>query len=299
VTVRLPDDIDVGAATHTGQVRSTNEDDYLVLVRSGSNGDDRLFAVADGMGGVSGGAEASRAAVRSFASAFLASPTQAPRDRVEAGFAAAAREVFRLSRESPQLADMGTTLTVVHLVEGTAVIGHVGDSRCLLLREGRLRRLTRDHAVEEPRHLLTRCIGAGREVEEVDVDEVRLAAGDVVALISDGIWAVLDDDALQRALRLGSAQRAADQLVRLANRAGGPDNATAVVVRVVPPARPRPSKSREVELPAEETRLPLEAPELRIEPPRWPWLVLALASVPMGIAVARLWFGVDLLSGWF
>src|SRR5262249_27794675 len=161
-------------------------DDYLVLAphdpevvrRIG-----RLVAVADGMGGAMGGAEASRAALRALAAEFLTPPsagTVAPA-HMRAGFAAACRRVLELARESPALAGMGTTLTAVHLCGERMVVGHVGDSRCYRLRDGRFEQLTTDHAVRGENRL-TRCIGAGRDHEDVDVAEHDLRPGDRLLL---------------------------------------------------------------------------------------------------------------------
>ena len=172
-------------------------------------------------------------------------------------------------------------MTVLCLRDGVAVIGHVGDSRCVVLREGRLERLTEDHAVVEPRHLLTRCLGAGRDEEDVDVTETRFVPGDVFALMTDGVWGVLEDDVIARILRVGDASSAARQLVASAYEAGSTDNATAIVVRVV--AEAGPGVRRPVSLSADESGLSLDAATTPQPGELWPWVLLAF-----GIALAAL-----------
>ena len=138
--------VEVGVATHTGRVRRTNEDDFLLcapptdaeMARGGW-----VVAIADGMGGAAGGAEASRTAGRAAVRPFLGAPDSngngtPPLARMIEGFRSAATEVYTLSQENPNLRGMGTTLTVVNLLTDRMVLGHVGDTRCLLLRNGQL-----------------------------------------------------------------------------------------------------------------------------------------------------------------
>ncbi len=288
----IRDDIEVGVATHTGPVRGANEDDFVVLeptelAQLQQRG--RLFVIADGMGGVAGGAEASRIAVRGLTGSFLQDEAGTLVERMSKGFDAAAREVHRASLSSPQLADMGTTMTAIGYHGGLLVVGHVGDSRCVRLRDGAFEQLTEDHAVEEPRHLLTRCVGAGRDSEEVDIQELRPEPGDTFALLTDGVWGRLDDDALATLLRMSSVQTAAERLVADAIEAGGTDNATAVVVRIAHVGDF--GSPREVDLPTEESSLRLAARELVVRPPRWPWVLLALSSLIAAFAGAKLLFG--------
>lgn len=304
--MQLRSDIDVGVASHTGPVRNANEDDYLILEPAeveiaAYRG--RLFAVADGMGGVAGGAEASRTAVRALGAAFLELEGEdgldrsgfAPEAVLADGFARAAREVYRVSRSTPQLADMGTTLTALNLKSGSASIGHVGDSRCMLWRNGDLMLLTEDHAVEEPRHLLTRCLGAGRDHEEVDLIDLEYQAGDVFLLMTDGVWGVLEPEVLVQALRLGAPQKVADRLVEDAIGAGTTDNVTAMVVRVLAnrAGESTPASLREVDLSAAEAPLPLTGQVLSTTQRRWPLALLLLGLVVLAFAVAKLVFGFD------
>lgn len=295
----VPVDIDVGVATHTGQVRSTNEDDFILMIPHAADlltrlG--RLFVIADGMGGVSGGSEASRTAIRSMGSAHLDSDCADPEERMRDAFLHACRGVYTLSRENPRLREMGTTMTAINMVGDEIVLGHVGDSRCLRYRRGRFEALTEDHAVQKPRSMLTRCIGAGQEVEEIDVSRHRVEVGDVFILMTDGVWGVVDQQSLATPLKAKTAQQAADSIVSAANARGGPDNATVLVIRVLSDEVAK--RFREIDLPTEERAQEVFIPESSrsLAPPRWPWLLLVIGGVLGIMGVARLFYGVDLIT---
>lgn len=229
--MRAPDRYRIGVCSHAGVVRSANEDDYLLASAAAP---DFLFAgVADGMGGLAGGAEASRTALRAIAAEALeAAGGGEVAAAVRAGFAAAARRVAETSATVPALRDMGTTATVLCLAGDVAHVGHVGDTRLYRARDGAFERLTQDHAVREPDNRLTRCIGAGRRDVAADQLAVPIAPGDRFVLLSDGVWSALGDGALQRLAVRGDAAAAAEALVAQALAHGSTDNATAVVVDV-------------------------------------------------------------------
>lgn len=295
--LRLELPFDVGAATHTGRVRGANEDDYLLLVqqpRSGSPA--RLLAViADGMGGAHGGGEASRTAIRAVGAACSA-PSELPLPQLRSAFAEACRAVFAAARNSPRLADMGTTLTAALVEPDTLTIAHVGDTRALRLRGQQLTQLTEDHALRGAEAHLTRCVGGGRAEEEVDLLQVELQAGDQLLLASDGLWDVVPLPESIRLLQLPRAQDAATELVREAVRRGGPDNATAVVVRVLATAPPR-----GIDIPAVEPPQPFEplAPLPSLLAPRWPWLVLLAGVLLLGVAGLHAGLGIDVVGELF
>jgi PPM family protein phosphatase len=228
-----------GAASAVGQVREGNEDEYL------ADPDRQLFAVADGMGGHRAGEVASATAIETLKTAYR---TGRPlRQAVEEANAA----VFEKAEANPEMKGMGTTLTAVALVDGgTAVLGHVGDSRAYLMRDGGVSRVTEDHSLveqlvregrlspEEAAHhpqraIITRALGIDPEVE-VDRYEVDLRPGDRLLVCSDGLTNMVSDSSIGGVLRRqADAQRAADTLVEMANEAGGDDNITVVVIDVL------------------------------------------------------------------
>lgn len=229
-----------GWATDVGLVRAANEDSYLV--------DDALgvFAVADGMGGHAAGEIASSTAVEALRAAL------ARGDDVVTAVLDANAEVFSRAHRQQSLAGMGTTLTVAVTEGGRHLrLGHVGDSRAYLLRDGVLDRLTDDHsmveellragritaeeaAVHPQRNIVTRAIGISPLDLEVDTRLVEVTAGDRVMLCSDGLSGLTTASELQSLLddRTCSPQEAATRLVDLALAHGGDDNVTVVVIDV-------------------------------------------------------------------
>lgn len=226
-------------ATHQGMVRDTNEDSVFPKA-SGESADDVLAIVADGMGGHVAGEVASRIAINAAASTDVD-----PSDRVAAGNRAIREEVAR----DPGLDGMGTTMTLLRIEDGVATIGHVGDSRAYILREGELRQITEDHTVaaeyvaegqltpEEAathpqRHMLVRTLGLTRFV---NIDEVKLdlAPGDRLLLCSDGLTEMVRDGDIATTLGEGTPDEVVWKLVEMANNAGGVDNITTVVIEVL------------------------------------------------------------------
>lgn len=228
------------SATHTGLVRSNNEDS-LYPTTSGSSDDKVLLIVADGMGGHVAGEVASRIAVDTAVD-IVGTPGR----RVMGANHAILLEVA----ENQELAGMGTTMTMLELGEdGVGRFAHVGDSRAYLWRDGDLRQLTTDHtvaaeyvaagklspeeAVHHPqRNMITRALGLTQNLI-VDEFEEPLQPGDRFLLCSDGVNAMLTDEEIADQLAADSAEEAAWGLVEAANRAGGHDNITAVVADVL------------------------------------------------------------------
>jgi PPM family protein phosphatase len=232
VTVRLR----VGSRTDVGRVREGNEDAFVAA--------DPLFAVADGMGGHQGGEVASKLAVETLQKA--ADGTADLAEVVQE----ANRVVFAKASEDPGLLGMGTTLTAVLVEDRRLRLAHVGDSRMYLLRHGDLELLTKDHtvvqgmvdqgrltpeeaAIHPQRSIVTRALGVEEDIE-VDENEIDVLPGDRVLLCSDGLTGMVEEDGILRILiDHRDPQAAADALVEAANRAGGQDNITAVVLDVI------------------------------------------------------------------
>jgi protein phosphatase len=173
--------------------------------------------------------------VRGVLSDYYATPdtweTTAALDKV---LAALNRWVLSQAARQREMAGMATTLSLLVLRGRHYVIGHVGDTRIYRLRGGELQQLTTDHVWDRPdmRHVLKRAIGLDNQLQ-VDYAEGELQAGDVFALLSDGVWEKLGQLGIHEILGLyHSPQMAADDLVKQALAKGSQDNATALVVRI-------------------------------------------------------------------
>jgi protein phosphatase len=224
------------ALSHAGRRRRHNEDAYVV--------EPPLFAVADGMGGAKAGEVAS-----SLAAAALQETDgegSSGEARVAALIQEANRRVFRRATEDRDVSGMGTTMTVA-LVEGErVVIGHVGDSRAYLFRDGRLEQLTEDHSlvaelvrsgkltpeeaeIHPQRAVITRAVGTEPDVD-VDTFSIEGAPGDLFMICSDGLTDMIDEETIREAVEENrpDLQQAAKALVNAANRVGGEDNITVV-----------------------------------------------------------------------
>lgn len=236
-----------GAATDVGLVRATNEDSMLARPP--------VFAVADGMGGHSGGDVASRIAVEELGR-LVDDGTTPTRDAVGAALARAQARLAdytRAQRDTQPRWYSGTTVVVASVLDEGAgpswLVANLGDSRAYVLSGGRLRQVTTDHSVVQElvdsgqitpeeaathpeRSVITRALGGSTRVEP-DYFTLPVAEVDRLLLCSDGITGMLDDDDVAEVLReVGDPQEAADLLVRRAVEAGGIDNATAVVAEL-------------------------------------------------------------------
>ena len=196
----------VGARTDSGRVRDMNEDVYIARADQG------LFVVCDGMGGAPAGEIASQIAAETIVEHLYAADRgaegRAPNacgvlpqtSRLADAMRRSNEFIYLQARHDPEQAEMGTTAVGAWIMQRIASVAHVGDSRAYLWYDNHLERLTRDHALGEPQHVLVRALGREPEVA-VDVSEVPLKAG--------------------------------DYLIDAANRRGGDDNITVVVVEVM------------------------------------------------------------------
>jgi len=260
--------VSAGAGSDVGRVRASNEDYFLMAdltrpalaVRGSAHAaaltsSQALLVVADGMGGAAGGEVASAIAADVIGIAI----ENAVRDRrprtawqwrrtLGDAFAAANDRIQACGDDEPTLRGMGTTATAAVMSGDGLHLAHVGDSRAYLVRDGAARRLTRDHtwlqaalddgraheiAGNDPRrNALLRALGTRPDVA-VDTEHVVVQPGDTLILCTDGLWSVIDDDELARAViahaELGALCAA---LLALANERGGHDNATLVVARI-------------------------------------------------------------------
>lgn len=225
--------------THQGLVRSSNQDSLLV--------DERIYGVADGMGGHKGGETASRVAVQVLKNA-LRGKSPEPR-ALEVGMEAANRRIFDMARHDSALSGMGTTVTLLWESDTDVQICHVGDSRAYLLRDGELTQVTQDHSVVAEllrngvitadmarthpyRNVITRAVGVDPMVT-ADIFSHDLKHNDVWLVCSDGLYNMVPDTAIAEILKEAKDdESAAEELLQLALGNGGTDNITFVIGRV-------------------------------------------------------------------
>ncbi len=261
--------------TDRGRVRDSNEDHFLIaeltrtlIVRQTSlhqpdtqQGRNRahLFLVADGMGGHRAGEVASALSIttveafvlhllRRFSNRQVSDEVVILKD-LQAALCEADARIFEEAAHHPELAGMGTTLTMTLVSGHKLFVFHAGDSRCYLLHAGQLHQLTEDHTVAAElarqgviradevsknrfRHVVTNVLGGGTAGVKVDVQMHDLEPADVMLLCSDGLTDMLTDDDIAAILKAETDPKAAcERLLAEANRAGGRDNITAIVAR--------------------------------------------------------------------
>ena len=247
-------DIEFAELSDPGRVRSHNED-YLGHVvpespaRARSHG--WIFALADGVGGQRQGEVASRAAVQEVLGGFRrAKENILHKDLVNQLVQAANARVCEAEALSGRAGvGMASTIVVCGLRFDRATVGHVGDSRCYLIRSGEARCLTRDHTVaaeqvrmgtlsadeaekSTTRHVLSRSLGMNLFVS-VEIGDVQLLPGDVLLLCSDGLHGAMAADQMAKiAERNRDLKRAAKELVAAANEQDGSDNASVQLIRI-------------------------------------------------------------------
>src|SRR5919201_2667690 len=278
------------ALTDTGRKRRHNEDVYVV--------DPPIFAIADGMGGAKAGEVAA-----GLAADALRGEGGRGEDAVVGLIQKANRRVYQRATEDAAASGMGTTMTVALLEDGRVRIGHVGDSRAYLIRDGELEQLTDDHSLvgelvrsgklapedaesHPQRSVITRVLGTDPEVD-VDTITIETRSGDLFLLCSDGLYSMVGN---HRILELVERNRrnldaAAKALVAAANKGGGDDNITVVAFEIAAPgeetaAADEPAPEEEdtlTELDAVPTvTVALEEPAAGPRPPR---VVLAILVI--------------------
>ncbi|HEX7137958.1 MAG TPA: PP2C family serine/threonine-protein phosphatase [Vicinamibacterales bacterium] len=234
--------LQVGARTDTGRVRTLNEDVFLLRPEQG------LFLVCDGMGGCPAGEVASEMAALSIlkhvsrrqkqpATAAGQDDQYLPQSRwLRRAVERSNQYIYEQAQAEPDRAGMGSTVVGAWISGAIVSVAHVGDSRAYLWHRNRLARLTRDHSLTEDgahRNVLLRVLGREATVA-VDVRELAVQPDDYLLLCSDGLTNAVPEAAMSSAIaRLRDPQRICDELVDMANRHGGPDNITVVVVAVI------------------------------------------------------------------
>jgi len=260
VLEETPLHIEAAAISNRGRQRPLNEDAVFEFTTESQNGNQAgLYLVCDGLGGHEAGDIASQLAVQSVVTHLAPviahwqtadpEPT-ALHQQITQAVARANHKVWAYNNQKNHVISRraGTTLTMALLLEHTAVVANVGDSRTYLWRDGQLEQITRDHSLiaqliengvlharEQEKHpwrnIITRAIGRNHEIQ-VDIFDYVLQAGDKLLLCSDGLWqAFAEIDELEAYLdKPGNAQEICWQLIHEANRRDGSDNISAIVV---------------------------------------------------------------------
>ncbi len=224
--------------THVGLVRSLNEDTVFT--------DAGLYGVADGMGGHNAGEVASRmAADRIMERLHGKEPSL---DLMRAALIDVNRAVFTEQASHKEYSGMGTTLTVLWEGPDEVYLGHIGDSRAYLLRDGELKQITQDHSLVQEmvsqgiitkeealvhpyRNMITRAVGTDPYVES-DCQTLEKRTGDIWLLCSDGLSNFVSDAVIQATLSGNSLENAADELLQTALHNGGKDNISLLIAEV-------------------------------------------------------------------
>ncbi len=250
--MNTPISIDAAARSHVGLVRRRNEDSFYC--------GQRLFAVADGLGGHVGGDVASATAINAMKP--YDRPTRAADLTTVLGRAisAADQALRQRIRQRPEVAGMGTTVVAVLQSDNAAALANVGDSRGYLMSDtgidGRvLMQVTEDHTyqhlvsdaatVPDLAERLTRFLDGRKDGRSPDLVTLPLRPGDRILLCSDGLSSYVRPEVIQAALNsLDDPAETADRLITSALEVGGPDNVTVIVldVRGAPDAVPRPGR---------------------------------------------------------
>ena len=266
--------VELGALSHPGKVRVRNEDHHLALrlhrsretlatnlpegdLPPRSDQECYVLVVADGIGGRSGGEHASRRAIGALVEVATRVPDWTLKlddamagelmQRAEAYFGRIDAILEAEAAADPALAGMGTTMTMVYLLDRDLLLAHVGDSRAYRFRDGVLARLTQDQTMAQAladagvigaeevkshrqRHILTGALGAKSGAPRVELGRHDLRDGDRVLVASDGLTEMVSDENIAALLARESDPAAAcAALVAAALDAGGTDNVTVLV----------------------------------------------------------------------
>ena len=250
--------IEAFGKTDVGKRRKLNEDNLLL------DREINLYAVCDGMGGHNAGEVASKMAIETL-HAFIAKSQGEEKDitwpyglepnlsfeanRLKTAIKLANKRVFKAADNREDYTGMGTTLVAALVNDGTLTVGNAGDSRCYMVRGGKLSQLTRDDSWvsaawaegilshdEIDRHplrnVITKAVGAKDNIE-LETGETKLLSGDIVLLCSDGLHGMITDEQILKLLDPPPAdlEKAAAALVDAANEAGGKDNVSVVLLK--------------------------------------------------------------------
>lgn len=244
--------IEYSGLTDIGMVRTENQDSYGKFPSADLNlytDKGQLFIVADGMGGHTGGKQASTIAVDTICKVYSESGHFNLADALHSAIVAANTNIYQTSAKSSELSRMGTTCTTLLLHEETGIIGHVGDSRVYRIENGHIEQLTEDHTqvqamlkegvltpeeakVYPSKSVLARALGVEEKVKVDIIQNIELRTGQVYLLCSDGLAKVTESEIL-KIVSANSPEIACNQLVSLANERGGKDNVTVQIIKII------------------------------------------------------------------
>jgi len=250
--------LEAAGSTHVGMKRNHNEDSLLLLPEQ------KLFIVADGMGGHASGEVASRMAVETVADFFretaeddevtwpykLCKDKHYEENRLINGVMLANLRIWETAVADPSKKGMGTTIVTTLFTNGGVYIGHVGDSRIYRIGQGRIAQVTEDHSLlndylkmkqltpEEieafpHKNVIVRALGM-KETVKVDTSFLNLEQDEVFLLCSDGLSGMVRDGEINRIVNESgkNLEQACSELIAEANKNGGTDNITVILIRV-------------------------------------------------------------------
>ncbi len=309
------------AKTNVGKVREHNEDNFIVTSDVEANWvvpahpyynptNGSMMVVADGMGGTNAGEIASKITIDSICAFFRENiakerPTS---ERLVTAIQYAHQQILEYASLNPETEGMGTTVVIAHILNDQLYVAWSGDSRCYLLREGKLLQLTKDHsyvqtlldegkltktqAFYHPQsNVILQSLGDSERPPAPDIVVETLYQDDVVMLCSDGLNSMIEDHTIESILQSPNEELALciDKLIKAANDAGGNDNITVVVNRVVK-GHTSPSNDN-----GGNNTLPNPRFQTRKKTSTAMWVALGMTFASVGLAV---WYYPELQKKW-
>jgi protein phosphatase len=243
------DSLKFAAGTDKGLLREINEDSFMII--HGCSSSPYVFILADGMGGHNCGEIASRMTVdcvsESISNNSIRFDDANMREELCRVVEQANRAVYEKARDNNEFAGMGTTLTMAVIGSTELIAAHVGDSRLYMIREGEMQQLTQDHsyigellrsgsltreeAENHPhRNVITRAVGSSPDID-VDIISQEIRKNDIFILCTDGLTNMVSDDEICGIVKENEPEAACTKLIEAANRQGGDDNITVIVIK--------------------------------------------------------------------
>ncbi|MEG0919624.1 MAG: Stp1/IreP family PP2C-type Ser/Thr phosphatase [Anaerovoracaceae bacterium] len=240
---------EVGYKTHSGKIRSNNEDSYLVMRTKG------VYMVADGVGGNNGGEKASKMAVDIVSEYISKNNLDQLNKKEEIGWLfkraidEANLQIREKAKSNSEYHGMATTLVVAYILGKTLFVINIGDSRAYICRDEEIYQITEDHTYvnslvkqgaitkeeardHEENHMITKAVGA-EPTADMDFFKIGIEKDDVILLCTDGLYGEIQDDViLKNIIEEKNMTKLANKLIEIANEAGGKDNVTAVCITV-------------------------------------------------------------------